>query len=171
MRSGKGVRGLGDRRKAGKMPIKRQPEAFAVRMAECLETSFSAALDFSIWRDVLDGALERGQRNFRILRGYFLVRRICHPLPGELLPIAHPVDAESAITVIDQKRLAPDRVCCSHGARLFLASQLERQVSSNAPEMPFGAPALFVVNPRLMKPRAPPRDWRKAHGRSIRSDR
>ena len=109
MRSDERIDGLSDRGKAGKMPIKSQPEAFAAGMTQSKKSGFGSARDFPVGRYVLDGTLECGHRNFRKLGGDFLVRCISHAITGELLPIAHPINAEPAITVIDQKRQDADR--------------------------------------------------------------
>src|SRR5208283_2270065 len=95
------------------MPIKRQPQALPLGVTQGKESGFSAARNAPIGRDVLDGTLKRGHRNFRILCADFLVRRVRHAMTGESLPIANPVHAELAITVINQKRLA-GRVCRQH---------------------------------------------------------
>ena len=55
---------LGDCGKTGKVFIKRQRQAFAAPVTQGMKTGFGAARDFAVGRYVLDGALERGQRDF-----------------------------------------------------------------------------------------------------------
>lgn len=72
-------------------------------MTQGKETGLSTTSELPIRRHVLDGALKVGQWNFGILRRNFLIRRISHEVSRESLPIARPIDAEPAITVINEK--------------------------------------------------------------------
>src|ERR1700677_4306016 len=95
---------LRDGRKYRHIPVEREPDGFAVRVAERQEAGFGGARTASIGREVLHGSLKLGSRDRRMLLGYLLKRLVVDLVDGEFLPIVSPIGAKGAIAVVDQQR-------------------------------------------------------------------
>src|SRR5277367_5909972 len=104
MRGNEGVKQLRHRCEARQPLIESEPTALAARVAQSEETRFGTARTAPIGGDVLHGTLELGERDFGILGCHLLIRSVPNGLARQLSPIPRPVDAESAIGVIDEQR-------------------------------------------------------------------
>ena len=66
--------------------------------------AFEAMEEVMIRRDELHGALKVGKRYGGIVAGHLLIGAVRNPLAGQTLPVTGPVDAESAVAIVDQER-------------------------------------------------------------------
>ena len=88
--------------KPGRCSIEREPVSLAPRVAQREKARLGGAGATSVGRNELHRALKFGRRDPGILRRYVLISPVLDAVTRELLPVARPVAAKSAIAVIDQ---------------------------------------------------------------------
>jgi len=103
VRGDKCVNQFRDNRETRQFSVQHEPKALAARVAQGQKTGLGGTGTMSVGRDELHCALKIGDWDCRISRRHVLIRPVIDAVTSELLPIAHRVAAEPAITVIDQQ--------------------------------------------------------------------
>src|SRR5262249_43820882 len=94
---------LGRRSEAGHVGVQPPPEATARSVTQHLIRCRGTRMDPTAWLDELDGVSKRLTRNRRVVSRGVLVGPIVDLAASERLPIVHPLPADAAVAVVDQR--------------------------------------------------------------------